>query len=393
MERSGYINVDEVMPQVSLEQVAQFYGATLPELRRVGNETRSACFLNCGKAAPTGDRALSIQADTPQKTFYCHAYGCAKNGNLVSMCDLLKPGPSMNGRPRGERFKGIAADLQAMANGEMAPAGAPAAPIAPPAPLRVNIPLKDSDNERARGLTELDRKFLVDVPAMSPRAAGYFRKRPFLTPDVCRRWRAGYLPRDAGGEDKSGGTMRGKVVYAYRDPDGDVLTWFGRDPEFEEKHRTWGAGDKTDREPEKFHFVKGFHRGLELFGQHALRAPEAAEKLRKCGLIVVEGPNDVIRLDTLGVPAVALCANTITREQAMNVATLASELAEGLVTVFLDCDPEGVNGAKQCLALLAELTPVRLAWSEQMFGGKFRGRQPESLGMEDWTEIESYLTC
>ena len=137
---------------------------------------------------------------------------------------------------------------------------------------------------------------------------------------------------------------------------------------------------------------RSFHRGLELFGQHALRAPEAAEKLQQYGLIVVEGPNDVIRLDTLGVPAVALCANTITREQAAKVATLASELAEGLVTVFLDCDPEGMNGMKQCLAILAELTPVRLAWSEQMFGGKFRGRQPESLMLEEWMEIESHLT-
>ena len=99
---------------------------------------------------------------------------------------------------------------------------------------------------------------------------------PFLTipadPDVCRRWRMGYLPRDTGGEDKSGGTMRGKVVYPYLSDSGEVLTWFGRDPEFEDKHKAWEGTDKSEREPEKFHFVKGFHRGLELFGQHALHA-------------------------------------------------------------------------------------------------------------------------
>ena len=27
----------------------------------------------------------------------------------------------------------------------------------------------------------------------------------------------------------------------------------------------------ADKEPEKFHFVKGFHRGIELFGVHRLR--------------------------------------------------------------------------------------------------------------------------
>jgi len=47
---------------------------------------------------------------------------------------------------------------------------------------------------------------------------------------------------------------------------GIELTWFGRDPEFEEKRRLWEAGGKADREPEEFHFDKGFHRGLELLG-------------------------------------------------------------------------------------------------------------------------------
>lgn len=31
---------------------------------------------------------------------------------------------------------------------------------------------------------------------------------------------------------------------------GDVLTWFGRDPEFEQKHKAWETTDKTEREPE-----------------------------------------------------------------------------------------------------------------------------------------------
>ena len=46
---------------------------------------------------------------------------------------------------------------------------------------------------------------------------------------------------------------------------------------------------------------------------------------------------------------------------------------------------------KQCLGYLAQLTPVRLAWTSKMFGGKFRGRQPESLMLQDWDEIQQYL--
>lgn len=391
MEKKGFINVDELMPQVSLEQAANFYGVALPDLKKIGSETRTACFLTCGKQTPTGDRALAIQEGDPAKKWHCHQYGCGKGGNLVSLCDLMKPGTNASGRPRGDRFKEIAKDLQAMVEGDV-PTQKPV-PAPPPvaSPPKVNLLLKDSENERARGLVNLDAKFVVDVAAMSPRASGYFRKRPYLTPEVCKRWRMGYLPRDTGGEDKSGGTMRGKIVYGYLSDAGEVLTWFGRDPEFEEKHQTWVAGGRAEKEPEKVHFVKGFHRGLELFGVDRLREQGRPEQIQKLGLVLVEGPNDVIRLDTLGVPAVALCSNLITREQAVKAAALAREFSHGIVTVFLDCDEEGINGMKQCLGYLAQVTPVRLAWTDQMYGGKFKGKQPESLTIQDWQEISAFL--
>jgi hypothetical protein len=52
---------------------------------------------------------------------------------------------------------------------------------------RVNVPLAKSDNERARGLVDLDHKFVVDPAEMPPAASRYFRQRPFLTPEVCKR--------------------------------------------------------------------------------------------------------------------------------------------------------------------------------------------------------------
>ncbi len=419
-ERKSFINVDELMPKLSLEDVARHYNTQLPELYKVGNETRTRCFLVCGKSQETGDRALAIQHDHPAKQWHCHQYGCGKGGNLVSLCDLLKPGDAAGGRPRGERFKAIAADLLAMTTGERPAEGQrPATPrVAAAAPEpKVNGPLAESPNERARSLTELDSKFTLDLAGMPPKASLYLRRRPFFSSEVCRKWRMGYLPRDTG-DDKSGGTMRGKIVYPYLSETGQVLTWFGRDPEFEDKHKTWEGTDRSEREPEKFHFIKGFHRGLELFGQHALVEPRedktmkrlgsilglkpsdqhalgdprGAETMQRLGLILVEGPNDVIRLDTLGVPAVGLCSNTITREQADKAARLARELGNGIVTIFLDCDPEGENGMKQCLGYLAQLCPVRLAWTSKMYGGKFRGRQPESLTIQEWQEISAFLT-
>lgn len=399
-QKPAFIHVDELVNQVTVEQVAAYYGVPLPELKRVGEETRARCFLNCGKPQETGHRALAIQEGHPAKQWACHQYGCGKSGNLVGLMDLLKPGEHMGGRPRGQRFKELAADLRAIVAGTVTgpiptatPSSAPAPrPAQPPAS---NVPLAQSDNDRARGLVNLDAKFVIDPAAMPPAAASYFRRRPCLLSEECQqRWRFGYLPRNVGGEDKSGGTMRGKIVYAYLDEQGEVLTWFGRDPEFEEKHRRWEAAGKSDAEPEKFHFVRGFHRGLELFGQHGrqrLAQPGYREKLREFGLIVVEGPNDVIALDALGIPAVGLCSNTATDEQADKLARWAHDLAGGVVTLLLDCDPAGESGAKQALWKLAERCRVRLGWSSGMHGGKFRGRQPESLNSEEWEWLRSSL--
>jgi len=104
-----FVNVDELMPQITLEQAAAYYGVPLPELHRAGAETRTRCFLNCGRTQETGDRVLAIKIDDPAKTWHCHQYGCGKGGNLISLCDLMKPGPNAAGRPRGDRFKAIAA--------------------------------------------------------------------------------------------------------------------------------------------------------------------------------------------------------------------------------------------------------------------------------------------
>src|SRR3954454_15102889 len=134
-EKPPFVNVDELMPRIGLEQAAAFYGVPLPELHRTGQETRTRCFLNCGKTKETGTRVLAIQEHDPAKKWRCHEYGCSKGGNLVSLCDLMKAGESAGGRPRGERFKEIARDLQAMAGGMISsdrPAIPPAA-VAQPA--------------------------------------------------------------------------------------------------------------------------------------------------------------------------------------------------------------------------------------------------------------------
>jgi hypothetical protein len=49
-----------------------------------------------------------------------------------------------------------------------------------------------------------------------------------------------------------------------------------------------------EKKPAKHWFPVDFHRGLELFGQHASRLEEPGyrETITKCGIIVVEDFND-----------------------------------------------------------------------------------------------------
>ncbi|MCH8992713.1 MAG: hypothetical protein IIA44_13335, partial [Acidobacteria bacterium] len=53
---------------------------------------------------------------------YHDGEACGQSGNLVGLCDLLKDGASCDGRPRGQRFKDIVQDLQAIAGGTPAAA-------------------------------------------------------------------------------------------------------------------------------------------------------------------------------------------------------------------------------------------------------------------------------
>jgi hypothetical protein len=77
----------------------------------------------------------------------------------------------------------------------------------------------------------------------------------------------------------------------------------------------------------------------------------------------------------------------VTDAQVQKVIRWAKELAGGVVTLMLDCDAEGENGMRHALWQIAQHSSVRLAWSSEMFNGRFTGRQPESLGMGEWIDL------
>ena len=183
--------------------------------------------------------------------------------------------------------------------------------------------------------------------------------------------------------------LRGRVVYAYSNQQDDILSYFGRDPQFEQHWLEWEqAGKPDDKRPMKHRFVKDFHRGQEVYGQNCtarLQEPHVRESLQSVGLVVVEGPNDVIRLDTLGVAAVGLCSNKATDEQIEKLCRFARKTANERIVLLPDNDPEGEEGFKELLWRLSQCDgiKVKLGWSNSMFDGAFAGRQPESLTFEE----------
>ena len=62
-----------------------------------------------------------------------------------------------------------------------------------------------------------------------------------------------------------------------------------------------------------------------------------------------KGINDVLGLDNIGVPAVAIMSNRITDEQVAKIERWAKRLAAGRVAILFDADEAGDQGAKEAL--------------------------------------------
>ena len=391
------MNVDQLQADTSLNEAAAKCGVTL-DAHGSGQEVRLDCSFGC-QGDHCGRREIAVNTENPQKVFMCHAYQCGFRGNLLTLMHGWLTGT----RPGGEKLKGdefhrvkniLASDATMATQTDSGPPKITTSESPSPMPDR-NIPLIESDDAKVRDLATLDEKFIVDVATMPPSTASYVRRHPCLSPESMKKWRSGILPLH-GGNDKRGFSLRGNVIYPVLSEDGQVLAWIGRDPTYEQKERDFARLTPAERTeataPIKHRFPKGFHRGLELFGQQAsrLKEPGYRESIARHGIIVVEGFNDVIGLDNLGIPAVAIMSNRITEHQIEKIARWAKQLANGKVSLLFDCEQTGDDGAKEALWLFAERgLDVCLGWSQAMHVSKFKGRQPEHLSREEWDVVIS----
>lgn len=391
MKPDKYVSVDDLQAQTTLLEAAAKCGVSL-ELAGHTQQVRLDCCFGC-RGDHVGKREISCDTGNPQKVFACHAYGCQVRGNLLTlMHGWLSGSLPTGGKLKGDEFKRVR-EVLARDAGPVATPEPSGESSTPKKPEPRNLPLAASDNEKVRELVTLNEKLIRDVAAMPPAAASYVRRHACLTPEAMAKWQVGVMPLDGGG-DKRGWSLRGSVVYPILSEEGQVLAWISRDPLFEAKEQAFNAlpPDQRAKEkrPAKHRVPADFQRGLELFGQHATRLQEPGyrDAVVCHGIVVVEGFNDVIGLDSLGVPAVAILSNTITDAQASKVERFARQLARGKVTLMFDADEAGDAGAKETLWLLTQRgLDVRLAWSKSMHGGKFAGRQPETIVAEEWAQL------
>ena len=396
----GYIDVDRLQAETTLEGAAAKCGVPL-DVKGSGAEVRIDCQFGCS-GDHSGRKEIAINTENPQKIFQCHAYECGFRGNLLTlMHGFLTATKPSGGKLKGDEFQRVKKVLAGTADANIArsatkqpSATAEAGSKTPPIP--VNKPLIEASEERVRELHNIDEKLIRDVATMNPIAAGYIRRHPCLSSESMTKWRCGYLPNDGGG-DKRGWSLRGSILYPVLSELGKVLAWAGRDVQFEQKEKEYQQLSPAERSgmepPAKHRFPKGFHRGIELFGQQVsrLQEPGYREFISKHGLIIVEGFNDVIGLDNLGIPALGIMSNRMTEPQGEKVIRFARQLGVNRVNLMFDCEPSGVEGAKEALWFFAERQlDVRLVWSPAMYESKYSGRQPESLSR---SEIDALFTA
>lgn len=394
-KKEGWIDVSELMPRVSIHDIAAHFRFELGETFGSSGEQRTRCpVVACD--GHDDFRSASIKTDDPKGKWKCHrsGYGCGGQGDKLTLIHVLETGAMPTGKLIGQDFRKAAATLVAIAGG--------AAPSERPQPEKPaekkavsatvddqpNTPLSQSENDAIKRLANLDERLTLDVSEMTPQARRYMQAHDWMTEDTCKQARCGFLPK------KEKGTLRGMWVFPVLDEEGEPLSWVGRDLDFETKIEAWERSGRRDKSPAKYRFPSKayFRRKFELFGQEILGDPKQAENLKRLGLTVTEGFNDVLKLRTLDVPSVGIMSNRMTPEQLTKIVQIAEAHADRKVNIMLDADLRGDEGAKEMLWQLAQTgLNVRLAWSREMHDGVYKDREAEGVTPKEWQTIQTTL--
>lgn len=154
----------------------------------------------------------------------------------------------------------------------------------------------------------------------------YLKERG-IEPEIAEEFGVGFCKR---------GMMKDRIAISIHDATGQLVAYAGR----------WVSGELPEGE-EKYKLPPGFKKSIVLYNLHRVKG--------KVHLVVVEGFFSVMRLHTLGVPAVALMGRSLSEVQEK----LLQESGVKLLTLMLDGDPSGREAQAALLQRLAGKFLVR----------------------------------
>ena len=117
----------------------------------------------------------------------------------------------------------------------------------------------------------------------------------------------------------------------------------------------------------KYLLTSGFEKAKVLFNEPAAfdAVKQALKNHQSANLYLVEGFLDALRLQSLGLPAVALMGTSLGKEPMERLKKLAEDTessAELAYSLFLDNDPAGFGGTARLVRRLLDLHGVNLRW-------------------------------
>jgi DNA primase len=184
-----------------------------------------------------------------------------------------------------------------------------------------NVGQSSRDRDTPRQLRPLPFRLKLDPthPYLSTRG---------VSPELAATFGLGYCT--------CGTAMQGWICIPIHDERGVLVAYAGR----------W-ASDEIPEGISKYHLPRGFEKRRVLFGLHRVIGAEH--------LILVEGYWSVFRLNTLGLPAVALMGRTLSTEQE----SLLLRSGVEKLTLLFDGDRPGRNASVELLPRLAKPFFVR----------------------------------
>lgn len=315
------------------------------------------------------DQTPSLSVNRDKGVFNCHASGCGRSGNVLDFVLAMEVMAERLGEDDiREAAMLLAAIVGFSENDQRPPAkprrASPGSKRAKPRPNATTAALDASAAAEKASEPELATNKPLSAPFLERFQATldfehlYLEERG-LDPATARGWGIGF---------QTAGAWQNRVVIPITNVGGAVLAYAGR----------WALGDETIPPGEgKYKLPKAqlFNKKLALFSHHRVT--------RSRHLTVVEGYFGAIRLQSLGLPAVALMGNSISIEQVDLLIGLGLGSLEA-ITVMLDGGPHNQAMTDRALGVIARYNPnfrVRALTLPE-------GEQPDTVA-EGWL-IEHY---